>query len=155
MAKFKRLVLTELGNTTDIYSWTEKKPGKNYVFRSRSNEYVVKPAQIKDNEISVDYMFKDDSGGLSMDQTGEGNPFRVVATVVDIVEYVWKNRHNFYRNPEGIEKIHFTGAPKKGETFGDTARKKLYLQFVKNKFPNAKVDVDSLGGVDVYPPESI
>lgn len=159
MGKFKNLILTEIGDTQNAYNWKEVSPGEKFRWSTENYEYILKVERYKDEELYVAYMispsdFDWSSGGTPFDfVTDEGNPFRIVATAIDIVKYVWRNRENLYKNPEEIEYISFDGSPKDDEVYDNkTQRDKLYLRFIENQFPNARMEATS-GGYRIYPQE--
>jgi hypothetical protein len=67
--------------------------------------------------------------------TDEGNQFKVVATVMEIAEFVWKSRNDF-RNSDKIKGFSFDSKP---------VRQKLYKKFIKHRFPAAETYVGSAG----------
>jgi len=157
MAKFKRLALTEIGDTTNAYDWREAKTGERFEWETENYRYILKIERHNPEEMYVAYMidpsdFDWSSGGTPFNAvTNEGNAFRIVATAIDIVKYAWTNRHEIYENSEQIEYISFDGSPKEGETYSNrTSRDKLYMRFIQNQFPNARVKETS-GGYRIYP----
>jgi hypothetical protein len=157
MPKFKRLVLTELGNTTDTFQWKELERGTKYRFETGEYGYIVKIERHKPEEMYIGYMidpsdFDWSSGGTPFNSvTNEGEVFKIVSTVVEIVKRAWKNRFDLYENPEQIEYISFDGSPKDDEVYSNrTQRDKLYLRFIQSQFPNADLRETS-GGYRIYP----
>ena len=143
MPKFKQLVLTELGETTDAYryeflgnlhgdvvEWKFKTPNQTY--------YVI----IKQVMDYLDVEFETEKTG--MDATNEGNQFRVMATVLKISKEAWKRREELFDSY--VDKIKYypsdTSDEKSGGFEGRNKRDKLYQTFIKRQFPNAKIEGD-------------
>ena len=154
MARFKNLILTELGNTTDGYGFNVDPVSKRkvtFTFKSEQNSYKVDVNKLA-SKLSVDYYYKTENGKYAIGLTGEKNQFRVIATVVNAVKHAWENKEEYFANPEEITTVGFIGTTKDGESFGDggTARSKLYMQFINRQFPDAEVQRGG-GAVKVYP----
>ena len=158
MGKFKQLVLTELGETTDGYDFrvlSKPSPYKiEFEFKSEQNTYRVSIHKHMPKEIGVTYSYKTEMGTYELGLTGEKNQFRVIATVIDVVKHAWENREKYFEDSETIEKIGFVGTTRDGESFGGdgTARTKLYLQFINRQFPDAEIN-RPVGGVEIHPPQ--
>ena len=154
MARFKDLILTELGNTTDGYNFRLRPTSGHMVefgFKSEQNTYRIQIDNELPGELSVSYSYKDENGDYVVGLTDEENQFRVIATVINAVKHAWENKEGYFEDPELIEKIGFFGVTRDDESVkGGTARTKLYLQFIKRQFPEAKIDKDAFG-VNVYP----
>ena len=155
MGKFKRLILTELGDTTSSYDWRiydESKHKVEFEFKSRQNTYKVSLTQYKPDELDVTYQYKNEKGRYEIGLTNENNQFRVISTVVSIVKHTWENREKYFEDDHTLEAIGFVGSTRDDESFTDdgTARTRLYLQFIQKQFPNADVN-HSIGNVKIYP----
>jgi hypothetical protein len=149
---FKKLivesVLSEIGDTTDFYQWEpEKADGSSFKVSFDTENgvtYYVNGKQLyqRPDLLSVDFGvrggFFGKNGGVVM--TGEQNQFKVISTVIQIIETAWKNRHELFDESEKLQAIHFTAAPKDGEDEDSlTSRGKVYREFIKTQFPNAKI----------------
>jgi hypothetical protein len=139
MGKFKNLILTELGETTDVYDYYfDGKFGDDsveYKFKTPNYTYSVffKPDH---NFDTLDIQFETDRTRTSV--TNEGNHFRVTATILDITKKVWKRREELFDSY--LAKIKFNPVPRDKEYGQDTnARERLYKRFIKKQFPNAKI----------------
>jgi hypothetical protein len=157
MGKFSDIVLTELGETENAYRWKETSPGERFEWETEGYRYILKIERHNPEELYVAYMidpsdFDWSSGGTPFNAiTNEGNQFRIVATAIDIVKYVWRNKEELYENPEVIEYISFDGSPKEGEVYSNkTSRDKLYVRFIKTQFPDARIE-STMEGYRIYP----
>lgn len=154
MAKFKRIVLTELGETTEGYEWSTEKPGERFKFYTENYEYFVYANRKNPRALDISFGLSFEQAGMQRFDTvtNEKNMFKVVATVIDIAKHVWRHRESFYRDGEMIEYIQFDGNPKDDEKqTKDTTRNKLYLKFIKNQFPDAEISHDRKNTYRIYP----
>lgn len=137
MAKFKNLILTEIGNTTDGYDYYLVKD-ENKVsasFKTRENNYVVEILKRdSDSWALVDFGV---GPGMDASPTDEGVQFKVIATIMNIVKEVWEKRNKFFDGT--IKGFSFFSTAKPDEDLGNTSRDRLYKKFIKKQFPNAKI----------------
>lgn len=127
MAKFKRLILTELGNTTEGYDWnieTEDPDGWFFSFYTENYGYN---AFFQTHGKWIYSGFDLDDSDLPFPETNEGNQFKIVATIINMARYAWNNRD-------------ILDVDVKGFSF-DAGRKrtKLYKRFIYEQFPDAEV----------------
>jgi hypothetical protein len=153
MGKFKNLVLTELGNTTDGYDWSTTRPGSEFKFKTRKYTYIVQVNRIRPKALQISFQvsWEDIDGGknpFSM-TTNEGDPFRIVATVIDIAKFVWRHKDRFYRDAELLEYMTFEPSAKNRKE-GGRQRRKLYLAFVQKQFPNAEIKEGINNNIRIY-----
>ena len=152
MARFKDLILTELGNTTDTFNYRLDKAGSGlvkYEFKTPEHEYMVflHPG-LEDSSLKVDFETKENR----YDETNEGNQFKVIATVMEITKKVWQRREELFDSY--LSKIEYDSAQRDKERGTDrNARERLYRTFIKQQFPNAKIVSDGVDTV-ILPPET-
>lgn len=141
--------ITEIGDTTDFYQWRpQKADGTEFMvtFETENDRtYYVYGEQlpVRQDLMTVDFGVRGGflgKGGGETVLTGEGNQFKVVSTVIRIVEQAWNNRHELFDRSETLGAIHFAPAKKEGEQTGEvTSRAKLYRAFIERQFPGAKI----------------
>ena len=140
MAKFKQLILTELGETTDTYDWRlafEDELEKVYEFYSDENKYEVFVEPFTEDFFAVDFGLEDKTFGDKFTVvTDEGNQFKIVSTVIEIVEHAWKTRDSLM-DGDTVKGFSISAARKSDD--GSNVRIELYKRFVKSRFPNAKI----------------
>lgn len=139
----------EIGNTTDFYRWEpEKANGRSFKVSFETENgvtYYVNGRQKnrRPDLLTIDFGVRRSApfkkSGVVM--TGEQNQFKVISTVIRIVETVWENRHDAFDKSEKLRAIHFYASPKEEES-EVTARAKLYKAFIKKQFPNARIHKD-------------
>lgn len=136
--KFKNLlkdiVLRELGDTTDSFDWRlsyDSKTEKVYEFSTPEHDYEASVDSYPE-WLALHFGIKDAKFSDKFSTTtDEGEQFRVVATILEIAEHAWNNRHTM-----------MDGDTVKGflvSTDGDSRRLQLYKAFIKRQFPNAEV----------------
>ena len=140
MARFKNLVLTELGNTTDSYDYYLAKNGDKVSgsFHTSENKYLVEISKRGPWLLFNFGIGKHMSAGV----TDEGAQFKVMATIMDIAKEVWEDRDEFFGGE--IRGFFFDSVAKPDEEPGNTVRARLYKKFIKKRFPN--VDIEKSGG---------
>ena len=139
MAKFKDLILTELGNTTDTYNYRMNGQGREtveYEFKTPNHKYFVIIKQVLDF-IEVEF----ETQRTGMDATNEGNQFKVMATVLEISKEVWRRREELFDSYVDKIKYYPSDTPDEQDNGVEDRNKrdKLYQTFIKRQFPNAKV----------------
>lgn len=142
MGEFLNKIITEIGDTTEGYDWFEVKPGEQYEFNTENRSYEVLIDPGGKESLYVSFMPKSSPYGESPFQTvtDDGDMFKVTATVFNIVEYVWNNKEEIYRDGKSKKYVAFTGSPKpEKDASDDTSRAKLYKSFIKSRFPNTKI----------------
>lgn len=138
MAKFKRLVLTELGETSKGYQYriSTSSPGVvTWTFYTEKHPYIV---EIK---VSSEWLIVDFGVGteiMDASVTDEGEPFKVMATVMNIAEETWERREELFPG-EDLDGFFFDPVAKPEEYPDDTSRARLYKTFIKKQFPNAEI----------------
>jgi hypothetical protein len=153
MAKFKNLILKELGNTTDTYPLrtvrrevSPYRPDIEYAweFSTENYDYYIHIFNEYPDFLTVD--FSTDQTGNEL--TNEGNPFKVTSTVIEAAmrTYEQVNEHEKI----DMKGFRFKGIPKKGsDDDKNTQRNKLYKTFIKNQFPSAKIESLPFGAYEV------
>jgi len=127
MAKFKKLVLNELGNTTDGYDWTiEREDSDGWYFSFYTENYGYNAFFQRHGEW-IYTGFDVDDPNLPFSETDEGNQFKIVATIMNMARYVWTNRDILEAHVEGFS---FESGEK---------RSKLYKTFIRRQFPSAEI----------------
>ena len=165
MGKFKDLILTELGNTTDGYDWrfngvVDGRHGgeAEYNFYSDEIKYEVIFKSVSNgfssvgDQIEVDFAPKsgevqtgDYTSRYSVN-TNQGNQFRIMATVLDITKHLWKNKNEIFDSDRDFSRLYFSPV---GE--GDSRKRaKLYKTFINRQFPNAEIEQNG-SNFYVYP----
>jgi hypothetical protein len=124
------------------WRWIDRSYNNYSIFTTDSGlEYQVITQLSGDNfyddgeTLSIEYGVKDGNKSRFFDYTlvtNRGELFRVMATIVDIIQEFMK------KNP-GIEYIEFEGS--KNED-GDQRRNKLYMQYIKKHLKPKKVEDD-------------
>lgn len=141
----------EIGDTTDFYRWEpERADGQEFKVSFETENgftYYVRGMQShqRPDLLTVDFGVRKDSffkkGGVIM--TGEQNQFKVISTVIRVIETVWENRNDVFEESEKLHAIQFTAAPKDDEKDKEvTARAKLYRRFIEKQFPGARIYQD-------------
>ena len=151
MGRFKDLILTELGETTDTYNYRldfERDGKLIWKFKTESNTYKVTIAvDVRDNDwLIIGFTAVGDTG-----LTNEGKQFEVSATVMEIARETWERREEFFSGEQvGFEYIPI---PKDDEpdSKDTTARDKLYRTFIDTQFPDAKVYSTSTKRIRIVP----
>lgn len=161
MAKFKRLVLTELGNTTDTYPISMRngtiisEDGVDLVnvyweFFTEENEYEIKTSNtgqyVDEDTLNVGF---DTQDSRDMPTTNEGKPFKIVATSIEATKRTWKMAKD-----EGVDLNHIQFEPIQEGGFDPNTtskRAKLYKTFIKTQFPDAKIESGDWGVYKVTP----
>lgn len=149
MAKFKDLIIQELGETTDAYDWRQVRESEQmyeYQFYADDLRYEVYIETFMPGYLSVEFA-PDPSQDLDK-RPGEtrytmtteaGSPFRIMATVVQIARHAWENRETFEWS-DGLEGFAFTASERKrGRREGPNVREKLYKKFIRKQFPDAQI----------------
>lgn len=146
MAKFARLII----ESVDTYRWKFKSTDGNRAFygfdtEQYSYEVVAKMGDVykKNNYIYTNFLLTRKTAG-DLDpvhgETNEGKPFRVVATVVEILKDVWEKRESLFDIGDSAVGFEFRGGPSGEEVDGKmTQRKKLYMRFIKRHFRDAEI----------------
>lgn len=140
MVKFKDIILTEIGETTDAFRWQmsyDSETERVYEFSTPENEYQVFVKPFTLDWLSLDFETKD--GGENT-VTNEGEHFRVMATVIEIARHAWKRRSAL----SGGDRV-------KGYSFytGDSRRLRLYARFIRTQWPNANVEKAGSGRINI------
>jgi len=141
----RSFILQEIGDTRKNYRWELVKTdrfGAYYTFESEQYQYDVTVENFTPEYLAVEFgldrryadEFPDRFGAV----TDEGEPFKVVSTVVSIAKHAWENRHRVFTEPEGLKGFFIDAAPKEGED--ENIRAKLYREFVERQFPSARVE---------------
>lgn len=138
----KDMALRELGNTTDTFDWRESEvgklsDGKFYNFETPEHQYAVDVFRPVPSVIRLDFQTLDLYG---TNVTDEGVQFKVVSTVLDIAEHVWRNKEKIWDDGEQVRYFVFSAEPKEEEKEGNTSRGKLYRRFIKSRFPDAQIE---------------
>lgn len=161
MAKFKRLILTELGNTTETFPLSMRngtiKSGDSadlvnvyWEFFTEENEYEIKITNsdplIENDVLRVGF---DTQDSRDMPTTNEGKPFKIVATSIEATKRTWEMAKD-----EGVEVNHIQFEPIQEDGFDPNTtgkRAKLYKTFIKTQFPDAKIESGDWGVYKVTP----
>lgn len=155
MAKFKRLVLTELGNTTDTYHLRNTERGvfprvgeidTRWEFKTENYTYEVSIFNEQPDMLTVDFWTEE----KNTEMTNEGNQFKVVATVLEAARRTWGLIEEYPEDFDMIKGFAFTPVSKGQETGGPTQRGKLYKAFIERQFPEATIKKGEYGGYEVY-----
>ena len=145
MPKFKRLVLTELGNTTEGYNYRVKSAkgyeSVGYEFRTPDNLYTVRGYRDSDEYIEIGFN-TDGTDGLA-GTTNEGEQFKIMATVLDISKEIWELRYEYFEAADLLKGFMYSGYHKPDEDFDEISqRDKFYRQFIKKQYPSADISYD-------------
>lgn len=145
MAKFKRLVLTELGETSKGYQYriSTSSPGVvTWTFYTEKHPYIVEIQVSKSNwEVPDKWLIVDFGVGteiMDASVTDEGEPFKVMATVMNIVKETWERREKLFPG-ENLDGFFFDPVAKPEEHPEDTSRARLYKTFIKKQFSGAEI----------------
>ena len=142
MGKFKRTILTELGETADTYNWRltyEDESQKMYEFHSDENKYELFVESFKIDFLVLGFGLENGTFGNKYSAvTNEGNQFKVASTAIEIAEHAWKTRDSLKHGDTA--KGFSISAPEKADG-GPNVRIKFYKRFIKNRFPGAKIRV--------------
>jgi len=84
----ENLPLFEIGDTTKGYEWEEVFAGKKYTFSTPNYKYIVRAKRLGKEKLDVIFMVEFEDGKSLNKITDEGNPYKVVSTVVDIIRYI-------------------------------------------------------------------
>lgn len=154
MARFKNLILTELGNTTDGYDWrlAQDDPSmRTYVFDTPNYTYEVFVEMLGADMLAIDFgLEKHAFGNKFAVVTDEGNQFKIVATVINIAKHAWETRERFDTDEE-LKGFMIHAAHKEGSE--TNKRLKLYSRFIQARFPDARIEREGNSGMIVYPPK--
>ena len=132
--KFAEIILQEIGDTTDAFDWRltyDSKTQKVYKFSTPENNYEISVDSYPEwiaLHFSIEGAEFNDKFSITTD---EGEQFRVVATVLEIAEHAWNNRHTMM---DGDTVNGFLIS-----TDHDPRRLRLYKAFIKTQFPNAEM----------------
>ena len=145
MARFKEIILQELGNTSSGYDYRlESAKGYEdveYSFKTPESTYTVRGHRYEDEYIEIGFD-TDATSGLS-GTTNEGEQFKIVATVMNISKEIWKRRDEFYAESDLLKGFLYSGYHKPDEDFDEISqRDKLYRQFIKKQYPSADISYD-------------
>ena len=112
--------------SSNIYDYDQN--GLDYSFMSDYGfAYMVGITPESENRISIDFGIEDEYGDVTFPETNEGNVYKIIATIADIVK-------NYLDQHPEIEIISWSSVAKKGEKkIGDTQRDKLYKLVVKKQ----------------------
>lgn len=143
----KEITLRELGNTTDTYRLRNVTMGvfpridppevdAVWEFSTENYDYEVHVFNEFPEFLTVD--FSTDQTGSKV--TGEGNPFRVTATVIEAAKRTFERLKDMGGEFDLIKGFRFKGVPKKGSDREETQRNKLYTTFIRNQFPSASIE---------------
>ena len=142
MSKFKRIILTELGETGDTYDWRltfEDESQKMYEFYSDENKYELFVESFKADFLVVGFGLKNGTFGKKFSAvTNEGNQFKVASTAIEIAEHAWKTRDSL-KHGDTVKGFSIS-APRESDG-GPNVRIEFYKKFIKNRFPGAKIRV--------------
>ncbi len=131
MISFKEY-LTEV--FSKLYKWKTLRDGTNDLYIAIATTDNDKELEIGINKekggLAIDFSVDD-----SMHVTGEGDQFRIFATVIDFLAYVLKKEPN-------INNISFTSSK------SSSSRTRLYKSMLKKYLPKWKIQVDSVGSHD-------
>ncbi len=155
MAKFKNLILKELGETTDTYRLRNVTMGlfpridppevdARWEFSTENYNYTIHIFNEYPEFLTVDF----NTGAAGTEATNEGNPFKVTATVIEAAKRTFdriKDREEY----DLIRGFRFKGVSKQGSDRDETQRNKLYIAFIEKQFPSADIEKMSYGGVKV------
>lgn len=141
----KKTALREVGDTAEGYDFSvsrsaitdEGKVDYRYSFESKEGySYVVQIEQDPHGRPYPEvYFFTVEKLD---DMTGENDPFNVISTVVNCLKHFVEDAKTKGFN---IEAVRFESEPKRSESsFGETARDRVYKQFIKKQFPSAKIE---------------
>jgi hypothetical protein len=149
--EYIRQVIYELGETRSGFNYRNVLSRFNpiyfkYEFSTPENAYQVTIEKYGEDKSSLDVSFSVDGSFSTV--TNENEIFKVMATVMNIVEEFHKNMKKQDIFPEKYNKYTFAGSFKSGglsSSGGSEQRERLYLKFIKNRFPNASVERDPVG----------
>jgi len=112
--------------SSNIYDYDQY--GLDYSFMSDYGfAYMVGITPESENRISIDFGIEDEYGDITFPETNEGNVYKIIATIADIVK-------NYLDQHPEVEIISWSSVAKKGEKkIGDTQRDKLYKLVVKKQ----------------------
>ena len=158
----RNLLIFELGDSTNPYDYrvTEIVPKKyKYIKRfefesDAGHQYEIKFEAVNDRHgtITVDFRVK---GQPIKAVTNEGNPYRVMATVIAAARKVWKNKDEIedaFDNPNiaSYPVLGFFFTPIGTDFKKVEQREKLYKAFIRSQFPNAEINKNNYG-IEVIP----
>jgi hypothetical protein len=149
--EYIRQVIHELGETRSGFNYRNILSRLDpiyfkYEFSTPENAYQVTIEKYGEDESSLDVSFSVDGSFSTV--TNENEIFKVMATVMNIVEEFHGSMKKRGIFPEKYNKYTFAGSFKSGglsSSGGSEQRERLYLKFIKNRFPNASVERDPVG----------
>ena len=142
MAKFKDLILTELGTTSDTYNYRlERAKGHTsvkYSFKTPNYTYIVRGYRETPAYVEISFSVKESEGLAGT--TNEGNQFEIVATVTEILKEIWNGRDDFFEEADDLKGVMYSAYHKPDEDYDSISKRdKLYRIFLKKHFPGADI----------------
>ena len=145
MGKFKRLALTELGETTDGYDYRVKSAKGyetvKYSFKTPNYTYTVRGDRYGDDYVEIGFSVEERESLAGT--TNEGEQFKVMATVLDISKEIWELRYEYFEAADLLKGFLYSGYHKPDEDFDEISqRDKFYRRFIKTQYPSADISYD-------------
>ena len=153
-------LVTELGDTTEAYdlnliqnSGGGREHVVEYEFQTKAGtSYIVELEAYDDPDRMVSVGFYPTKSQSYSDVTNEGDPFRIVATVVKAASEFWDLLHETGIDDDWeykIERFYFSASGHSAKKVKQ--REKLYMAFIKRQFPSASIKPASGGAFYVTP----
>lgn len=158
MIKLKSL-LKEIGEGVTPYKWTgpdERGETIFYYFKTEDGDYykVLFDGMMYENVWELAFysnsVTPSDEEGYTGIVTNKGRQFKIISTVMDII--------NSFIKEYPVNDIHFTGADKKGSKGGTNQRDILYAAYVKkniNKLEGWDYEIKPGGGIRLFRKEPL
>lgn len=157
MIKFNDL-LNEIGDTKNPYRFRLKTEDLDvvdmgggrkeisafykYTFKTPKHQYEVHIERFVDEDFAEVNFYVD---GKAQTVTNEGVMFRVISTVLEIVEDFEMRMRRKSIIPEMFNAFWFSGAAKKGDDGGAEQRERLYKAFIRQQYPTARINSNGPG----------